>query len=992
MFTNAVADQMNEIFFRRKQQILDIDLREGVCGAAVLATGLRNLECLGYMFRREDIERLRNSDEDTVASCLNSAARAVKTVLVNDPEYDGKLQYSPMYPGFPKQVMEASAAELFINAMLHYMTDGRYMPDSAMTEHTSRKAGVFKPKHLKMLTLGSLDDFKEMFRLLMNAASSISETDEEDLRFFFHNLEDSADYIPAKPAFKENSAILANLCIMERGISLEQYAEKHADDFRNPTDVLRLAAVLSGGDASLAENPHFTHFARADRKALLRLLEGCTCLLENMARRRETWLRLGEALHPGDYPRFAKVNAAYTKLRGGDIPMAFAGQFYTACADGDFATALQLMSRRPGEFARAIDMMLRRASDTTPILDAFEAVADKVATRVLLQLREHFVHRSPENLQPLPASMTPEERKAWRLAELKRKQEEVEHAVELAVRRHEEHIMELRARLEELQTRQKELLTPEATARMEAEIAEAKHSLSEQITALKSELETARSNLEKSEEIYKATEEANKLECSRLSKKAVLKSTFDKRRINAELAEMARHGDDFSKTLVALAEYLTTEAGLKCTDENCVSCLKFDGAYKPSQKCKSLLAYQLWLDKEIASLISRIQLLEYELLDVDNDIRRKYDRESDNIMERIQDAQNVLATQIARAQSIPEEARERMRKRIAARENRRPEDGAPIRVFFPKGSMAKSYVILDKLPGIPRETSRRMVEICDNALVKQYAKREPLGKVWVSELFSQYLVPFSQRSASKALRTVVRGSRFPWAPETKVIRGFIWWKNSEHGRTDIDLSAMMLDEDWKYVEHVSFTNLRSPVTGSCHSGDIVDAPHGAAEYIDIDIAKAKAAGVRYVAFNVYGFTWQPFCDLPECSFGWMEREDAEGGRIFEAATVRNKIDLSCNSKIALPVIFDLEEGVAIWMDMALKEQLSCIALENNAQGVIAVCRALVEMHKPNLYDLVQLHIRARGERVDNKSEADVVFDLDDGITPYDVEKWMAEFI
>jgi stress response protein SCP2 len=910
MFTNAVADQMNEIFFRRKQQILDIDLREGVCGAAVLATGLRNLECLGYMFRREDIERLRNSDEDTVASCLNSAARAVKTVLVNDPEYDGKLQYSPMYPGFPKQVMEASAAELFINAMLHYMTDGRYMPDSAMTEHTSRKAGVFKPKHLKMLTLGSLDDFKEMFRLLMNAASSISETDEEDLRFFFHNFEDSADYIPVKPAFKENSAILANLCITERGISLEQYAERHAEDFRNPTDVLRLAAVLSGGDASLAENPRFTHFVRADRKALLRLLEGCTCLLENMARRRETWLRLGEALHPGDYPRFAKVNAAYMKLRGGDIPMAFAGQFNAACEDGDFATALQLMSRRPGEFARAIDMMLRRASDTTPILDAFEAVAEKVATRVLLQLREHFVYRSSENLQPLPASMTPEERKAWRLAELKRMQEEIEKEIAEALQQNDREMAEWQNQLEVLQGK---------IAKTKADI---------------QQLED---------------------EDAQLSEKAIRESTFDKMKIKRELEQKSESDDAFTQSLVDLAIFLTNHAGLKCTDENCVSSLKFRGHSKRSAgKFKS--AY---------SLLAGFEDQEYQL-------------------------QELIAGNEETRQRIADNIRKlRQRKK---REGRNFGDGAPIRVFFPKGSMAKSYVILDKLPGVPRETSRRMVEICENALVKQYAKRERLGKVWVSELFSQYLVPFSQRSASKALRTVVRGSRSPWAPETKVIRGFIWWKNSEHGRTDIDLSAMMLDEDWKYVEHVSFTNLRSPVTGSCHSGDIVDAPHGAAEYIDIDIAKAKAAGVRYVAFNIYGFTWQPFCDLPECSFGWMEREDAEGGQIFEAATVRNKIDLSCNSKIALPVIFDLEEGVAIWMDMALKEQLSCIALENNAQGVIAVCRALVEMHKPNLYDLVQLHIRARGEQVDDKSKADVVFDVDDGITPYDVEEWMANYI
>ena len=92
------------------------------------------------------------------------------------------------------------------------------------------------------------------------------------------------------------------------------------------------------------------------------------------------------------------------------------------------------------------------------------------------------------------------------------------------------------------------------------------------------------------------------------------------------------------------------------------------------------------------------------------------------------------------------------------------------------------------------------------------------------------------------------------------------------------------------------------------------------------------------------------------------------------------------------MIFDLQEGTAVWMDMTLKAQLNSINLENNAKGVIAVCRALMEMHKPNLYDLIQLHIRARGEQVDDKSEADVVFDVDEGITPFDVEEWMANYI
>ena len=989
MFTNAVADQMNEIFFRRGQQILDIDLREGTCDAAVLATGLRNLECLGYMFRKEDIERLRNSDEDSVATCLTRAARAVKTVLTNDPEYDGKLQYSPMYPGFPKQVMEATAAELFINAVLHYLTGGKYMPDTSMTEHARRKGSVFMPKQLKQLKLGTLDEFKEMFRLLMNAATSISATDEDDLRFFFHNFEDAQDFIPSKPVFKENSAILANLCVTECGITLEQYAGRHADDFRNPTDVLRLAAVLSGCDASLAENPRFGHFSRSDRKAMLGLLEGCTCLLENMALRRETWLRLGEALHPGDYPRFAKVNVAYAKLRGNDIPMTFAGQFNTACENGDFATAVRLISQRPGEFARTIDLMLRRAPDTAPILDAFEAVADQVATRVLLQLREHFLHRHSENLQPLDMSLSPEERQAMRQVELAEQKAEIEQAVAEALRNQEEYLLSLQKELDNLLKRQEQECTPENKAKMEAEIASAKERLANHLASLKEQLETERRKLEEKKADFEREERSSAERSQMLSKKAVLESTFDKRRINAELAKKAEAGDDFARSLISLAEYLTTNVGVVCTDDGGASSLKFNGGDRLSDRGRSMLADIKRLEGVITSIQRYIQNTECELQNVEDYIRSQYSSSLNHLIWSIQQKRNAIESGRRWLKDIPKAVAATTKKCIA---ERGIQDGSPIRVFFPKGEMAKSHVILDRLPGIPSESSRRMVEICENALVRQYAKREGLGKVWVSDRLKHYLVPFSQRSASKALRTVVRGSRIPWEPDTKVVRGFIWWKNSEFGRTDIDLSAMMMDENWKYVEHVSFTNLRSTQTGSCHSGDIVDAPKGAAEYIDIDLKKAKAAGVRYVAFNIYGYTQQPFCDLPECSFGWMERDKVKGGQIFEAASVRNKIDLSCNSKIALPVIFDLEEGVAIWMDMALKESLDYNTLENNSKGVIAVCRALVEMHKPNLYDLVQLHIRARGEQVDDKTQADIVFDVDDGITPYDVEKWMAEYI
>lgn len=46
-------------------------------------------------------------------------------------------------------------------------------------------------------------------------------------------------------------------------------------------------------------------------------------------------------------------------------------------------------------------------------------------------------------------------------------------------------------------------------------------------------------------------------------------------------------------------------------------------------------------------------------------------------------------------------------------------------------------------------------------LVKIYGQREPIGKVYLSDDYRNYVVPFSQRSASKALKTIVRGSRLP---------------------------------------------------------------------------------------------------------------------------------------------------------------------------------------------------------------------------------------
>lgn len=320
-----------------------------------------------------------------------------------------------------------------------------------------------------------------------------------------------------------------------------------------------------------------------------------------------------------------------------------------------------------------------------------------------------------------------------------------------------------------------------------------------------------------------------------------------------------------------------------------------------------------------------------------------------------------------------------------------------LRTFFPKGNVAKTMAIPNTLPELPEEICEQVVQICQNALIDRFSVMPKLGGVYIDERLKQYNVPFSRRSASKALRTIVRGSRLPM-PEGDTIRFFLWWKEGlvngkETGRVDIDLSAVIYDGSWGYMEHISYTNLRSHAYKAVHSGDITSAPNGACEFIDIDIPSVLGYGGRYVLTSLNAFTEQPFCNLPECFAGWMMRKHPGSGEIFEPSTVADKVDLAADTQIAIPVILDLEERTVIWCDLALTRhpQLSN-NIEGNERGMLLLGQAMTSLRKPNLYDLFMLHAAARGELSEQADAAQTVFSVEEGITPFDTDRLMSEFL
>lgn len=327
-----------------------------------------------------------------------------------------------------------------------------------------------------------------------------------------------------------------------------------------------------------------------------------------------------------------------------------------------------------------------------------------------------------------------------------------------------------------------------------------------------------------------------------------------------------------------------------------------------------------------------------------------------------------------------------------------------MRVFFPKGNLARSYYVKnDKTEAIPEDAMIMVIAVCENALVNIYGSRAFLGKVYIDKALRNYTVPFSLRSVGKTMTAVSRGSRIAIDDSVKIIRPFIWWTNTKNDIIDVDLSVAVFADNWDCLEHVSYSNLKSEKFGMYHSGDITNGGpvdgEGAAEFIDLDIDKALGAGARYAVFNVYNFSNEFFSKMEHVAFGFMTRENMESGEIFEPSTVKQRMDLASATTTCIPVIFDLKERVFIWCDMALtadhvRAGYGGINVESNLPSVVVTCKAMVDVKKPNLYDLLMFNVKARGIITANPDEADIRFGLDDNcdVKPSDIDVIVGKYL
>lgn len=386
---------LNEILLRRKHKVT-INLKTPLNKIAVeslthLFTFELNLSSLGFSLEQNFALVLAKQPVAVIDDLYKELIPALKALIRADKEY------IVMYPNFPKQVAEADDAELWINAILHYISFGTWLPEYEKVE----RAPLAELSKRQELTLGDLEDLKEIFTNLLSSKTSLAQQDYKDLEWCLENVKESWNWIPEEITFKEILAWISAKLVKE---GKTEVLAKH---YKTVTDVLRLAVSLSDGDISLAENTKFKSFSRKERRIIMSLLAKCSNLEEDMWRYREQWIRLGERLHPGEFKgqAFKKVQLAFKSIREEKKPLFWTGKVEgliksSKHSKDEMETLLGLLTQRPGEFTRRLDKLLRDYPDyADEIVESFSTVADKVSTPVLLQTLAHFQYRNCEDLR-----------------------------------------------------------------------------------------------------------------------------------------------------------------------------------------------------------------------------------------------------------------------------------------------------------------------------------------------------------------------------------------------------------------------------------------------------------------------------------------------------------------------------------------------------------------------------------------------------------------
>ena len=239
------------------------------------------------------------------------------------------------------------------------------------------------------------DELTDLYLALVGSTTPLGEDDLRDLKALAERcaLGPQPEAVPVR----ENRAVINEA---RAGVGADLLLD-------TVTDVLRLACALSGGDVTLQEPTRFRALPRPLRRVLLAGLDAVVAAnpakLADVHAHREPFKRLGERLHPHEYPRWPHAADVFAVARGEKEAPSFDSRIEKLLDACDVRGAVDLLKSAPGKLFRALDLLLRIAADQEErdaVTAAAVQVAPHVSGRVVLSVREHFHNRARESDEP----------------------------------------------------------------------------------------------------------------------------------------------------------------------------------------------------------------------------------------------------------------------------------------------------------------------------------------------------------------------------------------------------------------------------------------------------------------------------------------------------------------------------------------------------------------------------------------------------------------
>lgn len=297
---------------------------------------------------------------------------------------------------------------------------------------------------------------------------------------------------------------------------------------------------------------------------------------------------------------------------------------------------------------------------------------------------------------------------------------------------------------------------------------------------------------------------------------------------------------------------------------------------------------------------------------------------------------------------------------------------APVRMYWPKGRVALGATTEDSRPLLSADLIATAVRAITAELLARFARKAAFDMCVIDEALCDVVVPFNERTASRAAIALPRGSRLR-VPSDKVIRLFMHWceRQGDGRSSDLDLSVALYDDGWRYLGTCSYyeLHLRSQHGLIAQSaGDRQDAPFpdGASELVDIHLDVALASGARYAVMVVNNYAGRPFSQLERAFAGIMLRDDP-GSVHFDPRTVELKFGVDGENGVFLPLVLDVRDSVLHWLDLQAKGRLEMNNVETSKRAIAKVAPAAMAYFasgtRASMLDLALLHAAARCRRV-----------------------------